>query len=549
MDRDHKAKQDRTEVDARRRHQIRWIKPMSIRLPASPLEVIPLDGRVWPAIRGFASQSISARWVLFVLLAFLGLALRLPRLSLRPMHTDEAVNAYIVGQLLKGDAFAYEGQDRHGPALVALALPLVRLQGAKKFSDLTESELRLATVLAGILTIMLFGSAVEKFGFGPCLIAAIIFAVAPLPVYYNRYFIHESLFVAFTFGFILAGWRACESKSVCHGVLAGGFAALMLTCKETAVLHFVAVVAAAFICGGGRNYRKDFAGVRMLNTVVLAAASFLVVDVLLFTWFGRQWTAMASLMHAIPRLLLRATGQGHEKPFWYYAKLLTGGWSGEVIGAVACFGLFLALRKGASCKYRFLAFYTIFIVSFYSSIPYKTPWLALNFWPSIALFFGLAVVSLWRLPLIFALNSAVRAFSIRTILVAGLSTAAVLIMADTWERVFLHPFDEPNPYAYVHTSDDLFRLPVEIEQLAREEAIMNPRIDVIAADPWPLPWYLRRFSETGFWQPGQQVGTADFYITSTEAATQYADELKNFHPEFFGVRPGVLIILWSPTPK
>jgi 4-amino-4-deoxy-L-arabinose transferase-like glycosyltransferase len=94
------------------------------------------------------------------------------------------------------------------------------LQGAKAFSDLTESELRLTTVLAGTVTILLFGAAVEMFGFVPCLIAALLFATAPLPVYYDRYFIHESLFVAATFGLILSGWRACRKRSACRRALA-----------------------------------------------------------------------------------------------------------------------------------------------------------------------------------------------------------------------------------------------------------------------------------------------------------------------------------------
>ena len=37
------------------------------------------------------------------------------------MHTDEAVNAYIIGQLLAGRPFIYDSQDRHGPALAAIA--------------------------------------------------------------------------------------------------------------------------------------------------------------------------------------------------------------------------------------------------------------------------------------------------------------------------------------------------------------------------------------------------------------------------------------------
>ncbi len=125
----------------------------------------------------------------------------------------------------------------------------------------------------------------------------------------------------------------------------------------------------------------------------------------------------------------------------------------------------------------------------------------------------------------------------------------MLIGHDTRQRVFLHPADENNPYAYAHTSDDILGLPVEIADMARRNSVAAPRIAVIAADPWPLPWYLRHFDQVGFWQPGQKVADADFFITSTEAADQYADQLRNFRPEFFGERPGVLILLWSPAPK
>jgi len=45
------------------------------------------------------------------------------------------------------------------------------------------------------------------------------------------------------------------------------------------------------------------------------------------------------------------------------------------------------------------------------------------------------------------------------------------------------------------------------------------------------------------------VPNANFYITSTEAAQQYPDQLRNLRPDFFGVRPNVLILLWLPEPK
>jgi uncharacterized protein (TIGR03663 family) len=485
------------------------------------------------------------RWAAFLLLALFGLVLRLPQLGERPMHTDEAVNAYIIGQLLAGKPFTYDPKDRHGPALAALALPLARMQGAKTFSDLTESELRLTAVLAGTVTILLFGAAVEMFGFVPCLIAALLFACAPLPVYYDRYFIHESIFVAATFSLILAGWRACQKRSARWAALAAACAALMLASKETAVLQFFAMAGAAFVYWRWNLRGKSPVGLWQPKTVLAAAAAFLLLSVMLFTWFGSNWKALPALLQAVPDSLARAGGEGHQAPFWYYAQLLVGGWSGATIFVLACFGFFHAVRKRSPSPYGFLALYASLLAVIYSLIPYKTPWLALNFWLPIALFAGLAVERLWRLP---ARNPQMQIGLRAACIVAGVGAAAA-IFHDTRQRVFVHPADETNPYAYAHTSEDLLGLPVEIDRLAHQNAIASPRIAVIASDPWPLPWYLRHYPEVGFWQPGQEPGRADFYITSTEAGDQYAEQLKDYRPEFFGVRPGVLTELWSPAPR
>jgi len=486
-----------------------------------------------------------ARWAVFLLLALLGLLLRLPQLGERPMHTDEAVNAYIIGQLLAGQPFTYDPVDRHGPALAALALPVARMQGAKVFSDLTESELRLTDVLAGSVTILLFGAAVETFGFVPCLIAALLFAGAPLPVYYDRYFIHESIFAAAAFGLILSGWRACQRHSAGYAALAGACAALMLACKETAVLHFFALAGAAFVFWHWSLRGKNQLVLWRPKAALAAAAAFLLVGVMLLTWFGSDWNALPALLHAGPDLLARARSEGHQAPFWYYFQLLTRGWSGGVVFAVACIGFFLTVKKRSPSPYAFLAFYSLLLGVIYSLIPYKTPWLALISWLPIALFAGLAVERLWRMP---AKSPAFR-MAVRAVCILAGVVAAGLIAHDTRLRVFIHPADEGNPYAYAHTSEDLLGLPAEIERLAHQDAIAAPRIAVIAADPWPLPWYLRHIAPVGFWQPGQQPGKADFYITSTEAADQYAEQLKGFRPEFFGVRPGVLTVLWAPAPR
>ena len=459
------------------------------------------------------------------------------------MHTDEAVNAYMVGQLLAGEPFRYDPQDRHGPALDGLALPLARMQGAKAFADLTESELRLAPILAGTATILLFGAAAEWFGFVPCLIAAVLFAGGSLPVYYDRYFIHESLFCAATFGFFLAAWRAAGSGTYRYFLLTGACAAIMLACKETALLHFIAVCVAG-IAFRWWNVRENGSGWLRPKPLLVAAFTFLLITVLLFTWFGTNWKALGAFGEAIPDVLARAGGEGHQKPFWYFLQLLSGGWSGALLLVLAGFGLIATIKKREQSAYGFLAYYFLLIAAMYSAIPYKTPWLALNLWLPIALLAARALEFLWRMALKrVKLRIAIPVFS----MVAGV--AAVLIAHDTRQRAFLHPADEANPYAYAHTAEDLLGVAPDIEDLARRHGISAPRIAVIAADPWPLPWYLRRFAHVGFWQPGQQPEDADFYITSTEVAEQYADRLRDFRAEFFGARPNVLILVWSPAPK
>ncbi|MBS1804143.1 MAG: TIGR03663 family protein [Acidobacteria bacterium] len=490
---------------------------------------------------GFA-RSLWLRWVLFLFVAFLGLAVRLPKLGERPMHTDEAINGYIVGQLLAGEPFRYDPQDRHGPALSALALPLARMQGAKSFSDLTESELRLCPVIAGTVTILLFGAAVEMFGFLPCFVAALLFAFGPLSVYYDRYFIHETLFCAATFGLILSGWRAAERRSLVNAAIAGACAALMLASKETAVLHFFALMAAAVVFW---LWSRPEARARVWTRILLTGGgTFLALSALLYTWFGENWRALPALLTATPHLLSRAAGQGHGKPLWYFGQLLVSGRSGGVLIALACLGFFAVMKRRDPSAYRFLAIYFVLIAAIYSLIPYKTPWLALNLWLPIALFAGGAISLLWQAATSHALvRIAIPAFGVLAILV-GTSIAH-----DTRQRVFLQPADENNPYAYAHTTDDILGLPTEISEFAQRDGISNPRIAVIASDPWPLPWYLRHFSQVGFWQPGRQPDQADFYITSTDIAEQYQAQFKDFRPDFFGERPGVLILLWLPAPK
>ena len=476
------------------------------------------------------------RWAIFFAVALLALAARLPLLGERPMHTDEAVNAYITGKLLSGESFHYDSKDRHGPALFILAEPIAKLLGARNFSELTEQKLRLSSVIAGTVTIFLFGAGVEIFGLVPCLIAALLFAFAPLPVYYSRYFIHETLFAAATPGLILSGWRALQKNSVWCAALAGFCAALMLACKETAVIHFFALGIAATTSRFLRSRSNSAPVASQYKMLLTAAMVFTCVTILSFTWCGQNWPALTDLFRAVPSFAARAGGQGHEKPFWYYIGLLCNGWSGGIILALMTLGVFRALH---SMRRVFLVAYALPVAAIYSAIPYKTPWLALNLFLPFAIFAGIALEWVWF---------ATRNFFARTTILAGVVALGFLVAHDTRQWVFKFPADEKNPYAYAHTGEDLLRLPGRIEQLSQQNNFSSPRIAVVAADPWPLPWYLRKYPQVGYWQPGQETGPADFFITTTDISGKLAEQLKNFRREYFGSRPNVVLELWSPAP-
>ena len=497
------------------------------------------------------------RWAVLLLIALFALAVRLPQLGGRPMHTDESINGYIIGQLLAGEKYQYDPRDRHGPALAEITLPLVRLEGARNFANLTEFQLRLAPVLAGTATILLFGLASPWFGFLPCLFAALLFAFAPLTVYYSRYFIHEIFFVAANFGLLLALLGKRGKTTV---FWTGFCAALMVACKETSALHFFAIGLTLVVAHFLNPLPKTPGEMSPRRFWLAASGVFVIAGILLFTWFGRDWQALADLARAIPRFAARAGGEGHEKPFWYYFGLLNRTPALLILSGIGALLVAYKFTQRLDPARSFLLIYGVIMLGIYSAIPYKTPWLALNLFLPLALLAGFAVESIWyqlagwgRLvptssgfdPKSIRQQLPIKLIS-RLVFVAGLAGLGCLLHYDLKQQVYHHAADETNPYAYAHTTEDILGLPEEITTLSQSRHLTAPRIAVVATDAWPLPWYLRRFPHTGFWQPGLDPGDADFIVTTTDVPANLTDRLKSWRADYYGVRPNVLLILWTP---
>src|SRR3954471_7200946 len=97
------------------------------------------------------------RWsALAVALAFVAaLALRVPNLSLRPLHNDEAVNAIKATELWERGKYAYDPDEYHGPTLHYASVPFFWLSGATNADELRDGVLRWPTVAFGLALILL----------------------------------------------------------------------------------------------------------------------------------------------------------------------------------------------------------------------------------------------------------------------------------------------------------------------------------------------------------------------------------------------------------
>jgi hypothetical protein len=142
----------------------------------------------------------------------------------------------------------------------------------------------------------------------------------------------------------------------------------------------------------------------------------------------------------------------------------------------------------------------------YSVLPYKTPWCAAGMthaWILAAAAGASAVLqSRWRavaLPAVVLLTAAMAAQAVRY----SLPLAA----------------DPRNPYAYAHTTRDVF----EIRDRIQTAALGQPsgyatQIDLFANENWwPLPWYLRRFADARWWPAPPRQGRAGPLILCSPA--------------------------------
>jgi uncharacterized protein (TIGR03663 family) len=349
-----------------------------------------------------------------------GAFLRLYNLSLVPLHHDEGVNGNFLVTLVREGKYTYNPENYHGPTLYffSAVIPwLARFFGGKAFGDnygLTTFNIRLITAAFGLGTLWLVLLLRKRIGTIGALAAAGLVAVSPGGVYLSRYFIHESLFVFFTLGIVVAALKYYDTERASYLILASISAALMVATKETWVINGPVLLIALVTTNIYFRLRERLAGKQNesslgdrlrqtierlggpvpLATVALTAfAVFIIVNVMFYSSFFTNYPK--GVADALKTLSFwRHRTHEHAHPFLQYFEwlrqiesplLLLGG-----IGAA------IAVWRGNNRFALFAAQWAFGLLVGYSLVEYKTPWIALNFIVPLAIIGGYALDQLYR---------------------------------------------------------------------------------------------------------------------------------------------------------
>jgi len=505
---------------------------------------------------------------IFLLATFL----RVYDLTLVPLHHDEGVNGNFLVRLVRDGVYQYDPANYHGPTLyyfsafVPWILRFLFGVSAQETYGLSTVAIRLLPALFGLGTVWLVFLLRRYIGTIAALSGALLLAISPGAVYLSRYYIHETLFVFFTLGIVVAGLKFYRERNGWYLLVAAGSAALLFATKETAIISTVVLLIALVLTRlylqlvkkagfPPKGKKKQMPGGETfggfldeiggpINQAVWSILALLVFACLNIVFYSSFFTNYPKGVYDALRTFdfWSKTGKGfHVHPPLTYLKWLTRQEAALLfLGAIgAAFTVFRPKRPVA----LFCALWAFGLIAAYSLIPYKTPWLALNFIVPLAIVAGYAIQAIYesdghrlRLPLVIL--------------------AAALIVG-TYQTVDLNFVNYDNDdiyyvYVYAHTKRETKALVDAIDKFARQTNQGGlTGITIMSPDYWPLPWYLRNYSRVGYYARLTQT-TEPVVIASetqrsdveTALGSQYRLVPSGSTNGTFALRPGVEVLLY-----
>lgn len=493
---------------------------------------------------------------------------RLYALELIPLHHDEGVNGFFLINLIDNGIYKYDPANYHGPTLYYFALAVAKFLKWFGFG-LSTYGIRLVPVLFGVATVWLVLCLRRHLGLMGSLTGAALVALSPGAVYMSRYFIHESLFVFFTLGIIVASLRYYDSANAVYLLLASVSAALLFATKETAMISAgVLLIALAMVFAyvrlrkdsnavmGGENRKRQvrrqgrhasqrnsgeafarFGGPGMVAMWSLAAVMLFVSVYILF--YSSFFTHSQGTSDSLKTFEIWAkTGKKDHVHEWYTYLLWL--WREEsALLALGAAGALLAVWHARSRFAVFAALWAGGIIAAYSLIPYKTPWLTLNFIIPLAIIGGYGVDMMYR--------RAAGYPELRAPLLAVMAAALIFCSYQMVQLNFRHYDDEQYVYPYAHTVREVLPLIDRVNRYAASTGMGNQlTISVTSPDYWPLPWYLREYKHAGY--TGRITVSDERLVIGSEAQefelqTLLGERYRRI--DAYPLRSGVTLVLYA----
>ena len=496
--------------------------------------------------------------------------LRLYDLDLVPLHHDEGVNGNFLVRLVREGEYRYDPENYHGPTLyyfAALIPWITRLlfgTAARDNYGMTTFTIRLIPVVFGLATIGLVFCLRNRLGRVATLAGGLLLALSPGAVYLSRYFIHESQFVFFTLGIVVAGVFFYDTRNPFYLVLASASAALLFATKETAMISaavlliafgvthlYRTVYAAAFLPrsakarkaprqGAFKRFLDDFGGwIPLVICVAIALIVFVLLNVVFYSSFFKNGQGVYDSLKTFE--IWSKTGQtAHVHPAYKYVE-----WLGSQESPLLFLGLIgagIVVLKPKNSFALFSALWAFGLIAAYSLIPYKTPWLVLNFIVPLALIAGYVAQFIYELD-----GGQVR-------LVAAIWFLTLVSVYQTIDLNFVNYDNDRGYYVYVyaHTTRGMIDLVKQIEEIAAKEDGPTTGISILSPDYWPLPWYLRNYTRVGYY--GRTAATSEPMIIvnanqkqeiDTNYGAVYEQVRSNAADGGFDLRPGVRLLLYK----
>jgi len=410
------------------------------------------------------------------------------------MHVDEAVHAVKFGYLLENNYYKYDPVEYHGPTLNYFTLITAWLLGENNLADVTETTLRIVPVIAGLLLLALL-LLLRDLGDEFLLSALILTGFSSLIVFYNRYYIQESLLVSFSYAGIILAYKFLRNQKQFFLVLSSIFLSLAFASKETFIITIFSFTVSYYFLRILNRNSVNVVSVK-LKQIVIFGIIFLITSLLFFTSFFSNLSGASDSILTFSNYFAKAgNNTEHIQPFYYYLSLVSFAnidglfFSEFIIIILFVFGFWRVFNKGnSSLEHYFIKFIsvaTLVQLIVYSAIPYKTPWTMMSFWQGMLLAAAFGLGELKKFIPSFYWNLTV-------------AFIAVFLFGQVYFNSVVYSANQKNPFVYSHPENEIKTIePLLTKVAAVQSEYLDTPIYIAATqnDYWPLPWYLRKFKK------------------------------------------------------